>query len=427
MIRIEDSSEVHISEILKRDAGEMPDVDAAVKAIIEAVRERGDAALLDYSEKFDKVRPESLSVSEEEIEAAVLRTDEYFLDTLRMARENIIDFHERQKRGNYIVNENEGIILGQRTMPLEKVGIYVPGGTARYPSSVLMNALPAKVAGVKDIVMVSPCKPDGKIPEIILAAARLAGVTKIFKTGGAQAISALAYGTESIPKVDKITGPGNIYVATAKRMVCGVVDIDMFAGPSEILVIADGSCDARFVAADMLSQAEHDEMSAAILVTDSRHLAEAVKKEIEVQIASLDRARIARASIEGNGRIIVVADMAEAVAISNAIAPEHLEICARDPFSLLNGIKHAGSVFLGKNVPEALGDYFAGPNHILPTGGAARFSSPLGVDDFIKKSNFIYYTKDALEKVSGRVVDFAEREGLTAHSRSVSIRFEDRG
>jgi len=424
VIKIYNSGDISIDEILTRIEDDSSEVEEAVRAILKDVKKRKDAALYDYSEKFDKVRPESLAVSEAEIEAAVKGVPEDFLKTLEMAGENIIDYHKRQKRENYIINEKEGVILGQKILPIEKAGIYVPGGTASYPSSVLMNALPAKIAGVEEIVMVSPCKKDGKIPDVILAAAKIAGVTKIFKIGGAQAIAALAYGTESIPKVDKITGPGNRYVTAAKRIVYGTCDIDMIAGPSDILVIADESADYRFVAADMLGQAEHDEMASAVLVTDSRYLAERVRDEIELQLKALDRDEIARASINKNGKIIITKDIKEAVEVSNAIAPEHLEICTKDPFALLNRVKHAGSVFLGSNAPEALGDYFAGTNHILPTNGTARFRGPLGVDDFVKKSSFMYYTKDALEDVKDRIIDFAEREGLGAHAKSVSIRFD---
>ena len=429
MIRIYDNGRLPLGEIASRgEAGGPaggPDVDFAVREIIAAVRERGDAALYEYCEKFDGARLDRLDVTEQEIESAVKSIDKYFKETLNMAKENITDFHKSQLRGNYTVNDKEGVILGQRVLPIEKAGIYVPGGTASYPSSVLMNVIPAVIAGVEDIVMVSPCGRDGKIPDVILAAAETAGVTKIFKIGGAQAIAALAYGTESVPKVDKITGPGNAYVAAAKRLVYGIVDIDMIAGPSDILVISDGSGDPRFIAADMLAQAEHDKMSAAILVTDSRKLAERVSEEIENMIKTLDRKDVVRASIDNNGKIIIVKDMKEAAAVCNAMAPEHLEILLEDPFAVLNDIKHAGCVFLGKYAPEALGDYFAGTNHILPTSGAARFSGPLSVDDFTKKSNFVYCTKEALAKAADRVVDFAEREGLTAHGRSVGIRFSD--
>ena len=400
------------------------DISSVVCTIIEDVQKRKDAALYDYTEKFDEAKLDNLLVSEAEIENATNAVSDDFITTLKMAKENIIDYHKRQKRENYIVNEKEGVILGQRIIPLEKVGIYVPGGTASYPSSVLMNALPAKIAGVKEIVMVTPCDKDGQVSDVILAAAKIAGVTKIFKVGGAQAIAALAYGTESIPKVDKITGPGNAYVATAKQMVYGIVDIDMMAGPSDILVIADETANYRFVAADMLSQAEHDEMSQAVLVTNSETFAEKVRYEIEEQLERLDRAEIARASINENGKIIIVKNMDEAVYVSNEIAPEHLEICTEDPFALLNKVKNAGSVFLGENAPEALGDYFAGTNHVLPTGGAARFASPLGVDDFVKKSSFTYYTKKALQDVKDRVIDFAEKEGLGAHAESIRVRFK---
>ena len=316
------------------------------------------------------------------------------------------------------------MILGQKITPIERAGIYVPGGTASYPSSVLMNAIPARLAGVKEIVMVTPPDRDGRISSVILAAARTAGVTRIFKIGGAQAVAALAYGTESVPRVDKITGPGNVYVATAKSKVYGMVDIDMIAGPSEILVLADGTCDPRYVAADMLSQAEHDRLASPVLVTDSRDLALAVQKELEVQRPQLPREEIARASVDDRGKIILAESMKQAVEAANAIAPEHLEVCVDDPFALLAEIRNAGSIFLGKNTPEAMGDYFAGPNHVLPTGGTARFSSPLSVDDFIKKSSFIYYTKEALGQVKDRVADFARREGLHGHGKSVTIRFE---
>ena len=419
-----DQAKKAIEASKEQSFSETSDISEVVRAIIEDVKKRKDAALYDYTEKFDGVKLDNLLVSEAEIENATNAVSDDFLTTLKMAKENITDYHKRQKRENYIINEKEGIILGQRIIPLEKVGIYVPGGTASYPSSVLMNALPAKIAGVKEIVMVTPCDKDGKVSDVILAAAKIAGVTKIFKVGGAQAIAALACGTESIPKVDKITGPGNAYVALAKKMVYGIVDIDMMAGPSDILVIADETANYRFVAADMLSQAEHDEMSQAVLVTDSETFAEKVRYEIEEQLKLLDREEIARASINENGKIIIVKNMDEAVYVSNEIAPEHLEICTEDPFALLNKVKNAGSVFLGENAPEALGDYFAGTNHVLPTSGAARFASPLGVDDFIKKSSFTYYTKEALKDVKDRIIDFAEKEGLGAHAESVRIRFK---
>ena len=324
-----------------------------------------------------------------------------------------------------MLERGPGITLGQKYTPIEKAGVYVPGGTAAYPSTVLMDVIPAKVAGVSEIVMTTPAGKDGKVNPAILAAAVTAGIDKIFKTGGAQAVAALAYGTESIPAVDKIVGPGNIYVATAKRKVFGKVGIDMIAGPSEILVLADGKSNPAWVAADLLSQAEHDKLASPVLVTDSMDLAKAVQAELEVQIPKLPRAAIARESVDTNGKIVVAADLDRAIDAANIIAPEHLEVCLDDPFAVLGRIKNAGSIFLGRNVPEALGDYFAGPNHTLPTSGTARFSSPLGVDDFVKKSSFIYYTRDALGKVQGRIADFAEHEGLHAHAKSVTIRFEE--
>lgn len=425
MIKIYDLAQMSMEEILDRSGEEQVDVSEAVERIIQEVRQRGDAALYDCAEKFDGVKLSALQVTEEELEAAAAAVEPEFLRTLEMARDNIAEFHEKQVRNNFVMTEKEGVVLGQRITPIEKAGIYVPGGTASYPSSVLMNAVPAKIAGVKEIVMVTPPDKDGNVSDVILAAAKIAGVTKIFKMGGAQAIAALAYGTESVPRVDKITGPGNMYVAEAKSQVYGMVDIDMIAGPSEILVLADGTCNPRYVAADMLSQAEHDRMASAVLVTDSRELAEAVQKELEVQLALLPREEIARASVENRGKIILARSMKEAVDAANAIAPEHLEVCVDDPFALLPQIKNAGSIFLGKNTPEAMGDYFAGPNHVLPTSGTARFSSPLSVDDFIKKSSFIYYTKEALSQVKDRVADFAEREGLYGHGRSVTIRFDE--
>lgn len=425
MIKILEYKEVEIKEILTRDNNNDRSVDEIVSGILEDVRANGDAALLGYCEKFDKAKLSCLEVSQQEIDEAFHSIDPDFIKTLELARDNIEAFHTQQIRKNFVLNDKEGIVLGQKVTPIEKVGLYVPGGTASYPSSVLMNAVPAKLAGVTEIVMTTPPNSDGSIAAPILAAAKVAGVTRIFKMGGAQAVAALSYGTESVPKVDKIVGPGNIFVATAKRMVYGTVDIDMIAGPSEILVLADSSCNPRYVAADLLSQAEHDRLASAVLVTDSPELAQAVQAELEVQIPQLSRADIARESIDTNGKIILADSMQQAVEISNLIAPEHLEICVDDPFALLNSVKNAGSIFLGKNVPEALGDYFAGPNHTLPTSGTARFSSPLSVDDFVKKSSFIYYTKQALSDVQARVVDFATREGLTAHAKSVSIRFED--
>ena len=424
MIKLFYSNEMKESDILNREIQNNDEVEDIVADIINDVRANGDQALLDYCKKFDHADLDSLEASQEEIDDAYNSIDPEFIQTLKMARDNIEAFHRQQVRKNFVINDKEGIVLGQKVTPIEKVGLYVPGGTASYPSSVLMNAVPAKIAGVKEIVMTTPPNPDGSLPQAILAAAKVAGVTRIIKSGGAQAVAALAYGTETVPKVDKIVGPGNIFVATAKRRVYGIVDIDMIAGPSEILVIADGSCNPSYVAADLLSQAEHDKLATAVLITDSKVLAEKVQQELEVQIPQLLRSEIARTSIEQNGKIIVADSIQQAVEISNRIAPEHLEICVDDPFAVLNSIQNAGSIFLGKNVPEALGDYFAGPNHTLPTSGTARFSSPLSVDDFVKKSSFIYYTKDALSQVQERVVDFATREGLTGHAKSVSIRFE---
>lgn len=396
-----------------------------VRAILADVKANGDAALKKYTQEFDGVEISTVEVGAGALEEGFRAADPTLVDILYRAAERIAAFHQHQVRNSFLVNDEEGILMGQKVVPLARVGLYVPGGTAAYPSSVLMNAIPAKLAGVKELCMVTPPGKDGKIPPNILAAARVCGVDRVFRVGGAQAVAALAYGTESVPKVDKIVGPGNIFVATAKRRVFGVVDIDMIAGPSEILVLADGSCNPAYVAADMLSQAEHDKLASAVLVTDSMELAQAVQAQLEVQIPKLARAEIARTSIENNGKIIVSDSMSQAISISNLIAPEHLEVCVDDPFACLNAITNAGSVFLGKNVPEALGDYFAGPNHTLPTSGTARFSSPLSVDDFVKKSSFIYYTKEALGKVQDRVVDFAMREGLQGHANSVAIRFRE--
>lgn len=397
----------------------------AATNIIEQVREQGDAALRELTERFDGVAIEDFRVPAEAIEAAAAKVDPKTEEALKKAAKQIREFHERQVKQSWFSVREDGALVGAKVTPLESVGIYVPGGRALYPSTVLMNALPAAVAGVERIVCVTPPTKDGGIDPVVLEACRLAGVTEIYTVGGAQAVAALAYGTESVPKVDKIVGPGNIFVAAAKRRVYGIVDIDMIAGPSEILVLADAAANPAYVAADLLSQAEHDRLATAVLVCDSEALAGAVSAELERQIPLLPRADIARASIDNNGKIIIARDMAEGVDIANEIAPEHLEVCVDDPFSLLNSIRNAGSIFLGKNVPEALGDYFAGPNHTLPTLGTARFSSPLSVDDFVKKSSFIYYTKEALGAVQERIVDFAEREGLSAHARSVSIRFED--
>lgn len=423
MIKQYNLAEIPVEQILNRDIREEKGVEAIVDDIIANVRKDGDAALLAYGEKFDRAKLTALEVSEAELIEAFDAMDTEFIKTLEIARDNISRFHSRQIQKNFVITEEGGIVLGQKYTPIEKAGLYVPGGTASYPSSVLMNAVPAKLAGVSELVMTTPPNAEGKIAPAILAAAKVAGVSRIFKVGGAQAIAALAYGTETVPKVDKIVGPGNVFVATAKRKVYGLVDIDMIAGPSEILVLADGGCDPKFVAADMLSQAEHDKLATAVLITTSKELAEAVSAELERQIPLLPRKEIARASIDVNGKIIVAESMEQAVAAVNQIAPEHLEVCVAEPFALLDSIKNAGSIFLGRNVPEALGDYLAGPNHTLPTSGTARFSSPLSVYDFVKKSSFIYYPKEALGKVADRIVDFAEREGLHAHAESVAVRF----
>ena len=396
-----------------------------VRAILADVKANGDAALKKYTQEFDGVEIATVEVGAGALEEGLRAADPTLVDILYRAAERIAAFHQHQVRNSFLVNDEEGILMGQKVVPLARVGLYVPGGTAAYPSSVLMNAIPAKLAGVKELCMVTPPGKDGKIPPNILAAARVCGVDRVFRVGGAQAVAALAYGTESVPAVDKIVGPGNIYVATAKRKVFGKVGIDMIAGPSEILVLADGTCSPAWVAADLLSQAEHDKLATPVLVTDSWDLAKAVQAELEVQIPQLPRAAIARASVDANGKIIVTDDMKKAINAVNIIAPEHLEICVDDPFAVLNDIQNAGSIFLGKNVPEALGDYFAGPNHTLPTSGTARFSSPLGVDDFVKKSSFIYYTREALGEVQARIANFAEHEGLHAHAKSVTIRFED--
>ena len=424
MIKILNYGEVANREIFARAETNM-DVEGIVSEIIDTVRKDGDKALLAYCEKFDKARLSCLQVSPAEMDEAMEQVAPEFLEILQKAAANIRKFHERQVRSSFLVNDTEGVVVGQKIIPVDRAGLYVPGGTAAYPSTVLMDSIPAKIAGVQEVVMVTPPNAQGKINPVILAAAKISGVDKIFKVGGAQAIAALAYGTESIPKVDKIVGPGNAFVAEAKKQVFGKVSIDMIAGPSEILIVADGKSDPRHLAADLLSQAEHDKLASAVLVTDSRTLAQAVQAELENQIPLLERAEIARASIDNNGKIIVAQTLTQAVQIANEIAPEHLELCVDDPFAYLDSIRHAGSVFMGRNCPEALGDYFAGPNHTLPTSGTARFSSPLGVDDFIKKTQFVYYTRDALKRVAEDVAYFAKAEGLTAHAKSAVIRTEE--
>ena len=424
MIPILKVGQVPNSEIFARVTPEA-DVAAIVADIIADVRENGDTAVKAYCAKFDKAELTSLEVTPEEIQEAISQVEPEFLDILREAAENIRSFHSRQVRNSFVIADKPGIVLGQKITPIEKVGVYVPGGTAAYPSTVLMDTIPAKIAGCPQLVMVTPPGRDGKVNPAILAAADLAGVNRIFKVGGAQAIAALADGTESIPRVDKIVGPGNAFVAEAKKQVFGRVSIDMIAGPSEILVIADGKSNPVHVAADLLSQAEHDKLASAVLVTDSEKLAQAVQAELERQLPLLPRQEIARASIENNGKIIVAETLMAGIEIANEIAPEHLELQVDDPFSYLDAIQNAGSIFLGRSCPEALGDYFAGPNHTLPTSGTARFSNPLSVDDFVKKSQFSYYTPEALAKAADKIAAFAEKEGLRAHGRSVTIRKEE--
>jgi histidinol dehydrogenase len=423
VIKIYGQTEIKSGQVFERNAP-MTNVSAAVADIINNVKANGDKALLEYTKKFDGVMLSALAVTEDEINEAFIQTEPEFIRILEKAAANIRRFHEKQVRSGYMISEGDGIVMGQRVIPVDRAGIYVPGGTAAYPSTVLMDAIPAKLAGVGEIVMVTPPKRDGKIPAPILAAAKIAGVDKIIKVGGAQAIAALAYGTESVPKVDKIVGPGNAYVAEAKRQVYGQVSIDMIAGPSEILIISDDKSDPRVLAADMLSQAEHDRSASAVLIITSDALAENVAAELEDQLCRLERQEIARASVDNNGKIIVVDSLDEAVSISNELAPEHLELCVEDPFAILPQIRHAGSVFMGRYCPEPLGDYMAGPNHTLPTSGTAKFSSPLSVDDFVKTMQYSYFTAGALSAYKDDVAYFAKKEGLTAHAKSAVIRDE---
>ena len=423
MIRILKEAETNRGEIFARE-DPVDSVEEPVRAILAQVKARGDEALKEYTKAFDGVELTSLEVGPGAVDEGFRSADPLLVEILYRAAERIAAFHQHQVRNSFLVNEEDGILMGQKVLPLARVGLYVPGGTAAYPSSVLMNCIPAKIAGCREIVMVSP-PTGGDISPVILAAARIAGVDRVFRTGGAQAVAALAYGTETVPRVDKIVGPGNAWVAEAKRQVFGRVAIDMIAGPSEILVVADGASDARQVAADLLSQAEHDTRAAAVLVTDSEPLVKAVQAELERQIPLLPRADIARASIDDNGKIILTRDLRAAIEVANEIAPEHLELCVDDPFAYLDAVRNAGSVFLGRNCPEALGDYFAGPNHTLPTMGTARFMSPLSVDDFVKRTQFTYYTAAALEKVQAKVARFARQEGLEAHARSVLSRFDE--
>ncbi len=427
MIPILEFDKLSSEEILNRDIRAEANVDAAVDAVLAEVRANGDAALKAYTKRFDGVELDALQVTSEEIGAAWASLDPDFITTLEMAAENIRHFHEQQVHKDFVLTDKPGILMGQRYTPIEKVGICVPRSPEAFPSTVLMNVIPAKIAGVRDIVVVTPPDKNGSVSPEALAAAKIAGADKIFKVGGAQAVAALAYGTESVPGVDKVVGPGGIFVATAKRKVFGQVAIDMIAGPSEILVLADGKSNPRWVAADLLSQAEHDVLASAVLVTDSRELAEKVQAELEIQLERLPRREVARKSVDDNGKIIVTDSLDKAAEAANRIAPEHLELCVDDPFALLPKIRNAGSIFLGRSAPEALGDYFAGPNHTLPTSGTARFSSPLSVDDFVKKSSFLYYDQAALAPVAERIADFARREGLEAHAQSVLIRNEEGG
>ena len=421
MIKIFDK-DFDINKILSREIQSYGEYEESVRQIVADVMTGGDAAVKKYTRKFDGVSVDGLAVSGDEIDEAFASVSPRFLEVVKKSAENIAEFHSKQKKSGFEINR-DGDTLGQKYTAVEKAGLYVPGGTASYPSTVLMNAVPAKIAGVGEIIMCTPPSANGKVKAEILAAAKIAGVDRIYKCGGAQAIAAMAYGTESIPKVYKIVGPGNIFVALAKKLVFGTVSIDMIAGPSEILVVADGKADARHVAADMLSQAEHDKLASAVLVTDSAVLAKDVAAEIDRQLETLPRREIASASIENNGKIIVTDSIERAVEVANAIAPEHLEMCVENPRAWLDKIKNAGSVFLGGYTPEALGDYFAGPNHTLPTGGSAKFSSPLSVDDFVKKTQYIMYSAEALEKAAADVEYFAESEGLDGHARSVKIRF----
>ena len=414
-----------LAKLEERNRSTNNDVTAVVSEIINNVRENGDKAVREYTIKFDGKAPECFEVSKDEINASIAQCDTKFIETLKKAAENIRNFHERQKQQSWLTTKENGVIMGQRIRGLARVGLYVPGGTAAYPSSVLMNAIPAKIAGVKEIIMVTPPTKDGKPNPDIMAAAAIAGVDRVFLMGGAQAIAALAYGTESVPKVDKIVGPGNIFVATAKKLLYGNVDIDMIAGPSEILVLADDSANPKFLAADLMSQAEHDKLASAIMVTTSEELAEETVSQIERQIQMLSRKDIIETSLTNYGVIIVCDTMDKAVELANELAPEHLEVCCNNPLEYIGKLDNAGSVFLGNYSPEPLGDYFAGPNHVLPTSGTARFFSPLSVDSFVKKSSFIYYTENALDKDKEDIIRFAKTEGLTAHANSIEVRFEE--
>ena len=423
MIEIRYTTQETNEALVARQLGESPDVSVAVSQIIEQVRQTGDAAIRQYTKEFDHVELTDFQVTADEIQQALTQVPADFLAILKQAKQNIQHFHELQQQRGFVTTD-DGIVMGQRVIALDKVGVYVPGGTAAYPSTVLMDVLPAKIAGVNKVVMITPPNREGKIPAVILAAAHIAGVDEIYKVGGAQGVAGVAYGTESLPKVDKIVGPGNIFVATAKKMVYGTVDIDMIAGPSDVLIVADASAKPAWIAADLLAQAEHDTLAQAVLVTPSEALAQAVQQELVKQLAQLPRKEIAQQSLDTNGKLIVTRDLDEALHLANQIAPEHLELCVAEPYALLGKVKNAGSVFLGHHTPEVLGDYFAGPNHTLPTEGTSRFYSSLSVDDFIKKSSYLYYSNEALQKVTQQVVTFAEMEGLDGHARSMSIRKE---
>ena len=423
MIRILRMDEISEAEIFERNDS-AADVSDVVAGIVADVRARGDAALLEYTERFDHAVLRSLQVSKEEFDEAMALVDPRMQAVLKKAAASIRAFHNEQRRSGFILNDRKGVVMGQKVLPLERVGIYVPGGTATYPSTVLMDSIPAKIAGVKELMITTPPGRDGKVNPVILAAARIAGVDRVFKVGGAQAVAALAYGTESIPKADKIVGPGNAFVTEAKRQIFGVAAIDMIAGPSEILIVADAKTDPAYAAADLLSQAEHDKNASAVLITDSEALARQVQAELEKQLALLPREGIARASIEARGKIIITRDIESAIATANRLAPEHLELSLDQPFDYLDAVQNAGSVFLGRSCPEALGDYMAGPNHTLPTAGTARFSSPLSVDDFVKKIQYTYFSAEAFRDVAPDVVFFARQEGLEAHARSALVRLQ---
>ena len=422
MLKIYVRGETPDAELVRREANAR-DVSGTVAEIISDVRANGDAALMKYNAKFDGAEGVALEVTPAELDAAYAAVDPELIRVMELAAENIREFHRRQLTSGYVLSRSNGAVLGQRVLPLRRVGLYIPGGTAAYPSSVLMNCVPARIAGVDEVVMTTPAS-GGAVSDVILAAARIAGVDRVFRVGGAQAVAALAYGTETIPQVDKIVGPGNAFVAEAKRQVFGQVAIDMIAGPSEILIVSDGKSDPAWMAADLLSQAEHDRLATAILITDSMELAEAVQAEVERQLAVLPREEIARAAIEANGKIIVTKTLDEAVEMANAVAPEHLELAVDEPFAFLGKVRNAGSIFLGRHCPEPLGDYLSGTNHTLPTMGTARFSSPLGVEDFVKRSYFSYYTPEALEAVADAAALFADSEGLHGHAVSATARRE---